>query len=168
MYAAGAPAGCAHASSVLTSTIYITYAPVAAASPVLVCFMPDESTAMRSSTTRSRFARRPPALHQMGGVASDDGVRVRHRRDAECSIRHNPVTPDGGGGTRDEGSQHSTAHQKRAPSQLALPCGGTVKRKSDARPPRSLLTHVSSRSRFLMFRSRHVSPINMQEGAPLE
>ena len=84
--------------SVLTSTIF-TYAPVAAASPVLVCFMPDESTAMRSSTTRSRFVRRPPALQQMGGVASDDGVRVRHRRDAECSIRHNPVTPDGEGGS---------------------------------------------------------------------
>jgi len=41
----------------------------------------DEST--RTTMARSRFARRPPALHQIGGAASDDGVRVRHRRDAE-------------------------------------------------------------------------------------
>ena len=61
-----------------------------------------------------------------------------------------------------------TTHQKRAPSQSARPCGGTVKREVDARPDRSRRTHVSSRSRFLMFRSRHVSPINMQDGAPRE
>ena len=82
--------------------------------------------------------------------------------------RHNPVTPDGEGGLG-KGSQHRSHGSPPARTEPVRPAlRRHFQREVGARHPTGPRTHVSSRSRFLMFRSRQVSPINMQRRAARE
>ena len=101
---------------------YISYTTLLLRATVLGgCFTSGESTAMRSSTTRCRFVRGPPSPASRRRREGAPSARQRSRRRragtpstrlAHYCIRHNPVTPDGGGGTRKR--DHNTARLTRS------------------------------------------------------
>ena len=118
MYAAGAPAGCARHPVLPPPRTHLR---PCCRGVSRACLLYARRVDGHAKLDDEEQVRSPASgAHQMGGVARDDGVRAAI--DATPSVLYyaNPVTPDGGGGTREGGVSRARA---RTPAHAEQPAG---------------------------------------------